>query len=68
MAKKNVSGVNVEMSSDELNELKKAQDEAKKLWEDEIDIKTKKEADRTSGNKKLKDLGLTEDEINALTN
>ena len=31
------------------------------------DAKTKKEADKTSGNNKLKALGLTDDEITAIT-
>jgi hypothetical protein len=31
------------------------------------DAKTKKETDKASGNQKLKDLGLTDDEITAIT-
>ena len=37
------------------------------LQTDFDDAKTKKEADKTSGNNKLKALGLTDDEITAVT-
>ena len=37
------------------------------LQTDFDDAKTKKETDKTSGNQKLKDLGLTDDEIKAVT-
>tara|TARA_R100000231_G_scaffold130589_1_gene102312 strand:+ start:140 stop:355 length:216 start_codon:yes stop_codon:yes gene_type:complete len=44
-------------------------DEEKKAEQDRLDQKTAletKQANKTSGRNKLKDLGLTEDEINAL--
>jgi len=37
------------------------------LQTDFDDAKTKKETDKASGNQKLKDLGLTDDEITAVT-
>jgi len=37
------------------------------LQTDHDDAKTKQETDKSSGNQKLKDLGLTDDEIKAVT-
>ena len=64
---KNVGGVKIEMTPEEITELEAAQ--AIDAEEQEIakNARLKKEADRISGNQKLRDLGLTNDEITALT-
>ena len=65
---KNVGGVKIEMTPEEITDLEAAQ--ARDAEEAEIakNARLKKEADRISGNQKLKDLGITDDEITALTN
>jgi hypothetical protein len=57
----------VEVSDEEIAEIKiqseKIEENIKKILEAE----EKRKADKESANKKLKDLGLTDDEISALT-
>ena len=64
---KNVAGVNIEMTPEEITDLEAAQKRGREEEETAKNVRLKKEADRTSGNQKLKDLGLTDDEITALT-
>ena len=72
-AKFNVKGM--EIDSCEINWLEgtapiSKEDIKNKLQElndNEASVKTQKETDKTSGKQKLKDLGLTDDEIKALT-
>tara|TARA_Y100000310_G_C20464808_1_gene707099 strand:- start:61 stop:270 length:210 start_codon:yes stop_codon:yes gene_type:complete len=62
----NVGGISKDMTAGEIAELKEWQAGAE---EDDKKYKAyieKIEKDRSSGNKKLKDLGLTDDEITAL--
>tara|TARA_R100001594_G_scaffold3340_1_gene12607 strand:+ start:935 stop:1144 length:210 start_codon:yes stop_codon:yes gene_type:complete len=64
--KENVAGIERAMTSKEesdFNNLIKTNQEDMEL---ELNQKTKVDTDRTSGKKKLKDLGLTDDEIFAL--
>ena len=64
---KNVAGVNIEMTPEEITDLEAAQKRGREAQEIAENARLKKEADRISGNQKLKDLGLTDDEITALT-
>jgi hypothetical protein len=66
MSKINVAGVEREMTSEEESELAKVNAKIKADEEAEATLVAKIEADKASGNKKLKDLGLTDDEITAL--
>ena len=62
----NVGGISRDMTVGEITELKEwkiAAEEDDKKYKAHIE---KIEIDRSSGNKKLKDLGLTDDEITAL--
>jgi|APSaa5957512493_1039668.scaffolds.fasta_scaffold394414_1 hypothetical protein len=62
----NVGGVSREMTAEEISELKEAQSLANKIEEADKVAIAKIEADKVSGNSKLKGLGLTDDEISAL--
>ena len=62
----NIGGISRNMTSDETVELERLQAQAQKSEEDFKAEQDKIEKDKTSGNKKLKDLGLTDDEISAL--
>ena len=55
-----------DMTSDEITEIKQWQAEAQTDHDALIAQQEKIEKDKTSGNQKLKDLGLTDDEITAL--
>tara|TARA_Y100000114_G_C11623212_1_gene260658 strand:+ start:465 stop:668 length:204 start_codon:yes stop_codon:yes gene_type:complete len=52
----------VKLTSEEISQLKKDEEENKKILEQE----KKQQADKESATTKLKNLGLTDDEINAL--
>ncbi len=58
----------VEMSSNEIAELEAISKENEKAIKKALEKQEKQKADKASANKKLKDLGLTDDEINAITN
>ena len=64
---KNVSGIKIEMTPDEVTKLEEQQARSAEYQESAKNARLKKEADKESGNQKLKDLGLTDDEITALT-
>lgn len=64
---KNVAGVKIEMTPEEIADLEAAQKRGREEEDIAKNARLKKETDRTSGNQKLKDLGLTDDEITALT-
>ena len=62
----NIGGVTRDMTAEEITELESWQTEAQ-VGIDALEAKdTQTAIDKTSGNKKLKDLGLTDDEISAL--
>ncbi len=58
---------NVEMTSDEIAALEAMTLQNEKDQAEQEAAAAKKSADRESGNQKLKDLGLTDDEIAAIT-
>ena len=62
----NIGGISRDMTSEEITELKEWQAEAQKFDDDLKTQQEKIDKDKASGNKKLKDLGLTDDEITAL--
>ena len=57
----------VEMSSDEIAELETISKENEEAVKKAQEKQEKQKADKASANKKLKDLGLTDDEIIAIT-
>ena len=57
----------VEMSADEIAELEALSKENEKVVKARLEKQEKQKADKASANKKLKELGLTDDEINAIT-
>ena len=57
----------VEMSADEIAELEALAKENEKVVKARLEKQEKQKADKASANKKLKELGLTDDEINAIT-
>ena len=57
----------VEMSSDEIAELETLSKENEEAVKKALEKQEKEKTDKASANKKLKDLGLTDDEINAIT-
>ena len=62
----NIGGVTRDMTAEEITELESWQTEAQ-VGIDALEAKdTQTAIDKTSGSKKLKDLGLTDDEISAL--
>tara|TARA_R100000742_G_C4246022_1_gene64956 strand:- start:52 stop:264 length:213 start_codon:yes stop_codon:yes gene_type:complete len=68
MAKfKNVCGQVIQMTSQEETEFDNFQTQATKDFNDFIKEEETKDANKISGKKKLKDLGLNDDEIKALT-
>ncbi|OUW95275.1 MAG: hypothetical protein CBD88_04455 [Flavobacteriales bacterium TMED228] len=56
-----------EMNADEIADAEALNIAARKEQEDQLAAAEKAAADKASGNAKLKDLGLTDDEIAALT-
>jgi len=62
---KNVDGVEIEMSAEEIATLTPATGSVEKNKQDS-DEAEKKATDKASANQKLKDLGLTDDEIEAI--
>jgi hypothetical protein len=56
----------VDMTSEEISEREKDEADALIQQKERITADEKKTADKASGNQKLKDLGLTDDEIAAL--
>ena len=65
---KNVGGVSIEMTTEEVTELESLQAKAAIREKTKLDARIQKESDNVSGHQKLKDLGLTDDEITALIN
>ena len=63
---KNVGGVHIEMTPEEIIELEALQSKVAVTEKADLDARIQKEADNLSGHQKLKDLGLTDDEISAL--
>ena len=57
----------VEMSADDIAELEALAKENEKVVKARLEKQEKQKADKASANKKLKELGLTDDEINAIT-
>ena len=57
----------VDMSKEEIESVKAYQEKMKKERDAYLAIKNKKETNKVSAISKLKSLGLTDDEINALT-
>jgi hypothetical protein len=66
-AQMGVDGVMVDNPTTELPTEQECTDGLAQLQTDFDDRKTKQETDKASGNQKLKDLGLTDDEITAIT-
>ena len=64
--KKYVNGVLIEMTTEEIAERETEENQALIDQQSEIDKKTAAETKKASGKQKLKDLGLDDDEINAL--
>ena len=62
----NIGGISRDMTSDEITEIKQWQAKAKTDHDALIVQQEKIEEDKASGNQKLKDLGLTDNEITAL--
>ena len=62
---KNVDGVEIEMSAEEIATLTPATGSVEKNKQDS-DEAEKKATDKANANQKLKDLGLTDDEIEAI--
>tara|TARA_R110000823_G_scaffold250530_1_gene373638 strand:+ start:345 stop:551 length:207 start_codon:yes stop_codon:yes gene_type:complete len=62
---KNVDGVEIEMSAEEIATLTPATGSVEKNKQDS-DEAEKKATDKANANQKLKDLGLTDDEIKAI--
>ena len=62
----NIGGISRDMTSDEITEIKQWQAKAKTDHDALIVQQEKIEKDKASGNQKLKDLGLTDNEITAL--
>ncbi len=56
-----------EMTAAEIAEIEAAAKESEKIRADQEAADAKTAADKASGNQKLKDLGLTDDEIAAIT-
>ena len=65
---KNVGGVSIEMTTEEVTELESLQAKAAIREKTKLDARIQKESDNVSGHQKLRDLGLTDDEITALIN
>ena len=68
MPKKLVNYDLVEMTADEIADSESVHADIEAKEEARVAAKEKKSIDKASGNQKLKDLGLTDDEIAALTN
>jgi len=64
--KNNPNGILVDMSYEEINELNENANQHKIEMQQEQEDKINKETKKTSGKQKLKDLGLDDDEIQAL--
>ena len=65
--KKIVNGVLMDMTDTEISELEADRTKVNAELKDILDAEEKKVTDQKSGNKKLLDLGLTQDEATALT-
>lgn len=65
--KKIVNGVLMDMTDTEISELEADRTKVNAELKVILDAEEKKVADQKSGNKKLLDLGLTQDEATALT-
>jgi len=57
----------VEMTNQEIKELEEISEQIEERRKKRIETEEKRKADKANANKKLKDLGLTDDEISALT-
>ena len=57
----------VEMTDKEIKELEEISKQIEEKRKKRIETEEKRKADKENANKKLKDLGLTDDEISALT-
>ena len=57
----------VEMTNQEIKELEEISEQIEEKRKKRIETEEKRKADKANANKKLKDLGLTDDEISALT-
>ena len=57
----------VEMTDREIKELEEVSKQIEEKRKKRIEAEEKRKADKENANKKLKDLGLTDDEISALT-
>ena len=64
--KKYVNGVLIEMTTEEIAERETEENQAVIDQQSEIDKETAAETKKASGKQKLKDLGLDDDEIQAL--
>ena len=64
--KKYVNGVLIEMTTEEIAERETEENQALIDQQSEIDKETAAETKKASGKQKLKDLGLDDDEIQAL--
>ena len=64
--KNNPNGILVDMSYEEINELNENANQHKIEMQQEQEDKINKETKKASGKQKLKDLGLDDDEIQAL--
>ena len=64
--KNNPNGILVDMSYEEINELNENASQHKIEMQQEQEDKINKETKKASGKQKLKDLGLDDDEIQAL--
>jgi hypothetical protein len=63
----NPNGLEVELTADEISQLKKDDEKVAEKDATELAEKNQKEADQANGNQKLLDLGLTQAEATALT-
>ena len=65
--KKNVNGIITDMTAEELSSHKALTDEGIERQTARREALEQRKLDKASGNQKLKDLGLTDDEIKAVT-
>ena len=65
--KKNVNGIITDMTAEELASHKALTDEGVVRQSARREASEQRKLDKASGNQKLKDLGLTDDEIKAVT-
>ena len=62
-----VNGVKIDLTAEEISTIQNEEQNAIAAKEAEKAAKTKKDTEKASGKQKLKDLGLTDAEIKALT-